>query len=198
MLTLENGAFLVSAARQIIESRINGKEAPIFPNEPWLLGKYGLFVTLHTFPEKELRGCIGFIEPRFSLKEGIVRAALSAAFGDPRFSPVGLPELKKILAEVSVLTKPEKIAAKTKEGILSAIVPGADGLILECGRSSGLFLPPVWVELPQKEVFLENLCYKAGLSDPDAWHGNGAQLYRFRVQAFEETKPAGKVIERSA
>lgn len=197
-LSLTQGSFLVKSARAAIASRLNGDKAPDFPNEPWLLEKFGLFVTLHTFPEKELRGCIGFIEPRFALKDGIVRAALSAAFGDPRFPPLESPELEKIVIESSVLSKPEKINAKTREKILGEIKQKIDGLILEKGGSSGLFLPQVWDELPSKEEFLENLCYKAGLSDPEAWHRAGTELYRFRVQAFEEKAPDGAVIERKS
>lgn len=197
-LSLTQGSFLVKSARAAIASRLNGKKAPVFPGEPWLLEKSGLFVTLHTFPEKELRGCIGFIEPRYALKDGVVRAALSAAFGDPRFPSLEPPELDKIVIEASVLSKPEKINAKTREKILGEIKPKIDGLILENGHSSGLFLPQVWDELPSKEEFLENLCFKAGLYDPGAWHGNGTELYRFRVQAFEENAPRGAVIERKS
>jgi len=35
------------------------------------------------------------------------------------------------------------------------IEPKKDGLIIECGEYSGLFLPQVWKELPDKEEFLE-------------------------------------------
>lgn len=196
-LSLKHGTILVNSARAIITSHLNGKKAPALPKDAWLSEKFGIFVTFHTFPGKELRGCIGFIEPRFTLKEGVSHAALAAAFEDPRFPPLENAELSGTIVEVSVLSKPEKLDACGEKGILAAITPKIDGVILENGHANGLFLPQVWDELPDKKEFLENLCYKAGLSDPAAWCKNGTCLYTFRVQAFEEERPGGHVAERN-
>ena len=193
MLSLEQGIFLVKQARKAIDSQINKKTAPEFPGDEWLSLKRGAFVTLHTFPEKELRGCIGFSEPCFSIKDAIMRAAVAAAVEDPRFAPLKNSELGKTIVEVSVLTLPQKIEASTEKEILESITPKVDGLILERNNSSGLFLPQVWDELPERKEFLKQLCYKAGLSDEDAWRAEGTKLYKFSVQAFEEKTPCGVV-----
>lgn len=196
-LSIKQGTFLVRTARNIITSNLDGKKPPVMPGEPWLLEKFGIFVTLHTFPGKELRGCIGFVEPRFALKDGITRAALAAAFGDPRFPQLGASELGEILVEVSVLSRPKKLNATGEKDIMDAISPKLDGVILETGHASGLFLPQVWDELHSREEFLENLCYKAGLSDPKAWCKNDVCLHTFRVQAFEEEQPGGRIVEEN-
>ncbi len=187
---------MVKQARKAIEHQINKKTAPAFPEDAWLSSKRGVFVTLHTFPEKELRGCIGFSEPCFSIKDAIMRAAVAAAVEDPRFAPLKDSELDKIIIEVSVLTLPQKIEASTEKEILESITPKADGLILERSNSCGLFLPQVWDELPEKKEFLEQLCCKAGLSDLDAWHKEGTILHQFFVQAFEEKTPCGIVAAK--
>ncbi len=196
MLSLEQGIFLVKQARKAIEYQLNKKTAPEFPKDDWLSLKRGLFVTLHTFPEKELRGCIGFSEPCFSIRDAIMRAAVAAAVEDPRFAPLKDSELDKTIVEVSVLTLPKKIEASTEKEILESITPEVDGLILERNNSSGLFLPQVWDELPEKKEFLGQLCYKAGISDKDAWCAEGTKLYKFSVQAFEEKTPRGVVAAK--
>ena len=66
----------------------------------------GVFVTLHTYPNYELRGCIGFPEPLYPLYEALPKAAFYAAFEDPRFNPLTETELDNIIFEVSYLTKP--------------------------------------------------------------------------------------------
>jgi len=195
-LSAEKGAFLVRFARDVIEAHLLSGRILAPPKEKWLSEKQGVFVTLHTFPEKDLRGCIGFAEPHYSLGEGLIRAALAAAFKDLRFPPITVRELEKIVVEVSVLSKPQKIDAGSPEEILSAITPKRDGLILKRGYASGLFLPQVWDELPQKEDFLKNLCYKAGLSDPHAWYAKDSEIYRFTVVAFEEISPRGEITEK--
>jgi AmmeMemoRadiSam system protein A len=93
--------------------------------------------------------------------------------------------LKDILVEVSVLTRPELIIVDRSEKYVDEIIPNKDGLILEYGHYSGLFLPQVWEQIPDKKQFLDHLCMKAGL-EPGMWKLNGVKIYRFHVQVFEE------------
>ncbi|MCD6576135.1 MAG: AmmeMemoRadiSam system protein A [Nanoarchaeota archaeon] len=148
--------------------------------------KRGVFVTLHTFPEKKLRGCIGFIEPIYPLGEGVQRAAIAAAYSDPRFKPLSKEEIDKVTIEVSVLSLPE-------ETTLEEIKKG-DGVILKYQNYSALFLPQVWDELPDKEGFLDALCMKAGLF-PRCWKESEVSFYKFYVTAFEEEEPNGEIRE---
>lgn len=190
MLAKTDGIFLVRFARQTIKRFIKGEVTPLPDNYSKEFDeKRGVFVTLDKFPSGELRGCIGLPYPNKPLINAIRDAACSAA-RDPRFSPLGEEELDKMTVEVSVLTEPEKIGFKGEE-LLEKIEPGKDGLILKRAWFSGLFLPQVWEQLPEKIQFLENLCYKAGLSDKDAW--KTAEIFRFRVQAFKEKEPKGEI-----
>ena len=145
--------------------------------------KRGVFVTLTK--NKELRGCIGFPEPVFPLGVALLRAAVGAAFHDPRFQPLEEPELAKIKIEVTVLTEPKEIKAKDNKELLTKIKVGGDGLIVEQGSQSGLLLPQVPKEQKWNvKEFLENTCQKAGL-DKDAWLDKSTKIYSFQGQIIQ-------------
>jgi len=189
MFSLAQGKELVKLARKAVESKKVeknfGKDFEI---------KKGVFVTLETFPEKELRGCIGFPYATTALGEAVQRAALSAAYEDTRFFPLEKEELEKIVFEVSILTEPELIEVKNPKECFSKIEAGKDGLILQNGPFTGLFLPQVWKFFKSKEEFLNNLCFKAGLT-PDYVYNKETKIWKFRAQIFAEEEPNGKIVE---
>ncbi len=194
-LSAEDGKYLVAEARKCLESRLSGKDHKITDNIACLDAMRGIFVTLHTHPDHDLRGCIGFIEPVYTLRKGIKEAAISAAIHDPRFPEVTRDELDQLIIEISILTQPEPILNTSPNDLLSKITPKKDGLIMTNGNDRGLFLPQVWEDLPDKIQFLENLCLKAGILEKAAWQYKDTEISRFRVQIFMETEPKGKIIE---
>jgi len=158
----------------------------------------GVFVTLHSFPGKNLRGCIGYPEPVKPLWNAIIECAYFAAFEDPRFPQIEENELNDIIIEVSVLTKPEIIKVKSPEEYLKKIEIGRHGLIIKQGMRSGLLLPQVAPEWGWNvKQFLENTCQKAGLPK-DSWKLEGIVLKSFEAQIFKEETPKGKIIEEKA
>jgi len=194
----EKGKVLVKLARKSVESCFSGDEKEVeemLKSYDFLREERGVFVTIHTYPKKKLRGCIGFPLPVYSLGKGVVKAARSAAFEDPRFPPLQENELENVVFEVSVLTEPEKINYNSCEELLEKIEKYKDGLILRIGPYSGLFLPQVWKEISDKESFLGHLCFKAGIPDPNCWKSKAAEIYKFRVEAFEEKEPNGEVVK---
>jgi len=193
--SLEEGTAAVKIARKVIESHVQGKKVGKleFPKSFDELG--GVFVTLNTYPDKELRGCIGYPEPVFALKEAIIDSAKSASSRDPRFRPVSPKELEKIVVEVSLLSKPELVKVEKPKDYLKAVKIGRDGLIVERGMARGLLLPQVPVEWKwDVHEFLDHTCMKAGLP-ADSWLEPGTKLYSFTAQVFDETAPNGKIIE---
>ena len=196
-LSVEDGKYLVTEARKCLETFLSGKDYKIKDNRPCLDAMRGIFVTLHTHPDHDLRGCIGFIEPVCTLRKALKEAAISAATGDPRFPKVTRDELDHLIIEISILTQPEPILHSSPKDLLSKITHKKDGLILTNGNDRGLFLPQVWEDLPDKIDFLENLCSKAGIFDSNAWQYHDTEISRFRVQIFKETDPKGKIIEAS-
>ena len=181
-LAKEQGKFLLKLARDAISSFLLKRNVEM-PNN--FDEKTGVFVTLYTFPDYKLRGCIGFIDGIFSIKEGVVRASRAAAFSDQRFKALSIDELKRIVISVSLLTKPGLF----KNDEADKIKIGEDGLIVENGNKKGLLLPIVAVEQKWNyKEFLEGCCLKAGLKK-DAWKGKGCKLFKFNTQVFSETKP---------
>ncbi len=193
MLTKTEGELGVHLARRAIEECLRNKTKINPDNLPKIFRqKRGVFVTLNT--EKQLRGCIGRPYPILPLGEAIIVSAINASRDDPRFSPVKPQEIETLTIEVTVLTVPKRINAKPKD-LPGKIVIGRDGLIVATGMCSGLLLPQVAVEHGfDCEEFLCQTCMKAGLM-PDAWL-NGAEVYSFEGQIFEEIEPGGEIMEK--
>lgn len=207
-LKLEDGKFLLKLARDAIKEYITSKTELKAPasNSKIMNEKRGVFVTLYRLTEagKELRGCIGFPYPVLPLNEAVVKAAVSSATKDYRFyppygpGPVTIDELKEIIIEISVLTKPELIVAKTPRDYPKHIKIGRDGLIVESGMHSGLLLPQVPVEYRWgEEEFLSHCCQKAGLLS-DCWLDQKTKIYRFQAEIFTEKSPEGEVTAETA
>lgn len=193
MLNFSQGEFLVKLARKIVDAQTKKEKIERPKLEEWMLEKRGVFTTIETYPEHELRGCIGIPYPIHSLIDAIFITAREAC-SDPRFEPLGKDELEKIVIEVSVLSDPKEIKAKRSEEYLEKIERYKDGIIIKYGLASALFLPQVWEKISNKEEFLANLCLKAGLS-PNCWKHPNAKLFKFSVQIFKEEKPYGNIIE---
>jgi len=195
MLSLNDGKKSVNYARNVIEEYVKNKKIPVCNLSTVFKDKQGAFVTIHTYPDYDLRGCIGIPLPVMSLCDAIAEGAASAT-RDPRFLPLAVKELDNVVVEVTVLSPPELIKIKKPEDYLKNIVVGRDGLIVEQGFYKGLLLPQVPVEQGwDKEEFLSHTCIKAGLM-PDAWFDKQTKVYRFSGQVFTEVKPRGDVKEK--
>ncbi|MEW5937822.1 MAG: TIGR00296 family protein [Candidatus Thermoplasmatota archaeon] len=194
LYTNMEGEIAVRLARAKVELVVARAPMPHIQLTPRFSEKSGAFVTLDTYPGHELRGCIGYPEPYFPLREALLRAA-EGVVEDPRFPPLRKEELDHIVVEVSILTPPELIQAPNDE-LPRHIQIGRDGLIVERGGFRGLLLPQVAVEYNwAPEEFLEHTCMKASLP-PDAWRLPGTKFYRFGAEVFGEKEPRGKVERR--
>ncbi|MCX8166558.1 MAG: TIGR00296 family protein [Candidatus Micrarchaeota archaeon] len=194
----EVGTYLVRLARKTIYDYFKYNTNFTIPDckDKVLYQKLGAFVTIETYPEKNLRGCIGYPLPYKELIEAIKDNALNAAFEDPRFQPLQKEELLKIVFEVSVLSKPEEIKYSNPNELVSAINIGKDGLIVRYKHFSGLLLPQVAVEEKlNAEEFLSLTCEKAFLPH-DAWKYHNLTWHKFSGTIFAEEKPEGKVIRK--
>ena len=196
-LSDEEGKFLIRLARSTVKTYLEKGETIKPPKETprKLFEKCGVFVTINTAShgEKGLRGCIGYPYPTSPLVEAVIDSAINASTQDPRFEPMDLSELGKVVFEVSVLTPPEPVEVKNPKEYVSKIKVGEDGLIVEKGYFKGLLLPQVPVEWGWcEEEFLCQCSLKAGLP-PDSWLTKDAKIYKFKAIIFEEQKPEGEV-----
>jgi uncharacterized protein (TIGR00296 family) len=200
--SLEDGEMLINFARDNIEFFLtNDRKIPI-PEyiKDKFKDKYGAFVTLnrHNVSGNPLRGCIGYIEPKFSLYDVVHRVSIQSAIEDPRFPSVTIEEMDKIVIELSILTPPELLDVKDPKEYLDNIVIGRDGLIAERGWQRGLLLPQVPVDHDRNwdiETFLSHTCQKAMLP-ADAWKNLDTKIYSFQAILFEEQSPRGEVVRK--
>lgn len=175
---------LLRLARTTIEEQLLGGATPeMKPADTVFSEQAATFVTLKM--GDQLRGCIGSLEPLGSLWENVRANAVNAAFHDSRFSPLSREELEEVHIEISILTRPEVLEYTDGDDLIARLRPGVDGVILRLGRAGATFLPQVWEQLPQPELFLGHLCRKAGLREY-CWQDDHPRIERYQVQHFEE------------
>jgi len=167
---------LLEIARNSIESYIrNAAIEPFEEHDPEFLKNRGAFVTINI--RGDLRGCIGYIHRDRPLYKVVSDMAIEAASRDPRFPTITESELKDIHIEISALSEFKKVHNPHE------IKVGIHGLMIKKGFYSGLLLPQVAVEHRwDREKFLANTCYKAGLP-LDAWK-KGAEIFIFSAEVF--------------
>jgi hypothetical protein len=177
-LTEAQKRLLLDIARKTVITYVKeGKEPQIEVNDPRLRANGATFVTIKTGSGR-LRGCIGNIVPYMPLYRSVIVNAINASSRDPRFPPMRPEELEDIEIEVTVLSPLQPLRD------VDDIKIGRDGLYIVKGGHSGLLLPQVALEFNwDRETFLKELCYKAGLP-PDAW--KEAKLYRFTADIISE------------
>jgi len=195
MFSIDQGKKAVYYARSVIEKFVRNEKIPENNLEYVFEEKHGAFVTITTYPDHNLRGCIGIPLPVMPLKKAIAEGA-SSATNDPRFHSLSEKELDNIIVEVTILGVPKEIKVDEPKEYLSNIEIGRDGLIVEKGFFKGLLLPQVPVEQKwNKEDFLSHTCIKAGLM-PDAWFDKDVKISKFSGQIFYEIKPRGEIKEK--
>ena len=106
--------------------------------------------------------------------------AYGAAFRDPRFPALSLPEREGLAISISVLSEREEM--ESEEDLLGQLQPGVDGLLMEADHHRGTLLPSVWAVLPDSATFLRQLKRKAGLAD-DFW-SDTLRISRYTTESF--------------
>ena len=172
---------LIRLARRTIKEYLDLGRVPEYePSLPELREKQGAFVTLKE--RGQLRGCIGNFQSQDSLARLVQDMAVAAAVEDPRFPALTQSELEEVEIEISVLSPREEVSDPGE------IQVGRDGIYITRGGSRGVFLPQVATEQGwDRETFLENCCYKAGLPG-DAWEKKETKIEKFTAVVFREEK----------
>jgi AmmeMemoRadiSam system protein B/AmmeMemoRadiSam system protein A len=169
---------LLKIARKSVESAVRDHKQYEYSPAGFdaLAQERGAFVTLKE--HGQLRGCIGYVSPFKPLYVTVRDVAAFAALRDTRFRPVSASELGALDYEISVLS-PMRRVLDVKE-----IRVGRDGLIMKSGDIEGLLLPQVPVEEKwDRTTFLDETCYKAGLSK-NCWQSPDTDIFRFTALVF--------------
>jgi AmmeMemoRadiSam system protein A len=176
-LTDKEKSDLLDIAKNAIAAKINNEKMPVLPIDSANLKlKRGAFVTLKK--SGRLRGCIGYIKAFKPLGETVQEMAIAAAFHDPRFPSLKPEEIQNLTFEISVLSPLKRVKD------INEIEVGKHGLYIIHGFYSGLLLPQVALEYGwDRETFLKETCYKAGLP-PDTWMDEETEIYIFSADYF--------------
>ena len=128
----------------------------------------GTFVSIHK--NERLRGCIGTISAtEKNIAEEIIQNAISAASGDPRFSPITPSELTSLTITVDVLGEAEAVCSTRDLDVKRY------GVIVSHGRRRGLLLPDLeGVDTVQDQVRIAR--QKGGIREDEDY-----RLERFEV-----------------
>ena len=159
-------------AKEVILAHFKNR-APIFPDGIKILEKRAAcFVSLHN-SDGSLRGCIGTILPvHKSLIEEIRNNALSAAFSDPRFKPLGKHELKDLDISVDVLDEPEPVYGR------ELLDPKIYGVIVSAEGKRGVLLPDLdGIDTVDSQLYIA--MQKAGIKI-----GAPIEVQRFKVVRY--------------
>ena len=166
-----NESHYVKLARKTVE---NYAKKGMKPGKAGLIGgngnnlKAGVFVSIKK--DGELRGCIGTIEAsKDNIIEEIINNAISASAKDPRFYPVDIDELDKLVYSVDILEKAEVIDD------INQLNPNIYGVIVEKDSKRGLLLPKI-DGISTAEEQIEIALGKAGIDKNEDY-----LIYRFKV-----------------
>jgi AmmeMemoRadiSam system protein A len=130
--------------------------------------------------QQRLRGCIGTTEAVAPLVIAVAESAYSAAFHDPRFTPLTTEEYERIDLSLSLLSIPEPLEFESEDELLAQLQPGVLGLTIAGGGRKGTFLPSVWEQIHSPVEFLQHLKRKAGLGGDLTLE----QAWRYTTESF--------------
>jgi len=172
------GGELPALARRAVEAFVLERRViaptPAAPS-PLLNHRSSCFVSIKTI-DRELRGCIGTVEPeKDTLAEEIISNAINAATRDPRFLPVSPAELPLLRYSVDVLDRAEPAQVDDLD-------PAVFGVIVtdNLGLKRGLLLPGIeGVGTAAQQVQIA--ARKAGIAPHES-----LRLFRFRARRFKE------------
>jgi hypothetical protein len=185
-LSAREKAELLKIARNSVETFVRDHKQYEYSPPPGLAAleqERGAFVTLKE--HGQLRGCIGYVAPMKPLCITVRDVARFAASEDPRFREVSTSELGALEYEISVLS-PLRRVLDVKE-----IRVGTHGLLMKQGNIEGLLLPQVPVEEKwDRTTFLDETCYKAGLSK-NCWQDADTDIFRFTALVFSPGSSPG-------
>lgn len=163
----------VELARETLESYVNkGVKTKLpTPLSPEFQERAGVFVSLKK--HGQLRGCIGTISPTTdNVAQEIIRNAIEAGTGDPRFFPVEPDELDDLVYSVDILKPAEPIDN------MEQLDPEKYGVIVTSGRKRGLLLPNLeGVDTVEEQVDIAR--QKAGIGRDEP-----VKLERFEVVRY--------------
>jgi AmmeMemoRadiSam system protein A len=179
---------LLRLAREALEAHLSGRSPSLVEETlltPAVREEAPCFVTLTQ--GGSLRGCIlDSFAAHEPIYKNVQRNVVLAATADPRFPPVRAAELGSLTIEISILGSPCPLEFQDPDDLIRKLSPGIDGVILTTTYGTSTFLPQVWEQLPDPQVFLGELCRKHG-APSDTWRTSAlVRVEVYQVNHFSE------------
>jgi AmmeMemoRadiSam system protein A len=172
------GGRITALARTAVETYVLQRrviEPSQSPQTSLLTRPSACFVCIKTLG-RDLRGCIGTVEPEKStLAEEVIANAIKAATRDPRFEPLSGDELPALRYSVDILGRLEPAEFEDLD-------PSVYGVVVtdRAGSRRGLLLPAIEsIGTARQQVGVA--ARKAGIRADEP-----LRLYRFRTHRFSE------------
>ncbi len=140
----------------------------------------GVFISIYT--NGELKSSIGNIEYPDKLYKTVIETSVVAAFENGY--TVSKENFNKIKIKISIPDKLEKIDIKNDSQLYIKMQENIDGIMIDHNGSKTSFLPGDWSKTKSNDVFLSELCIKAGLK-AEEWKVEGFGLFTYTVEEFE-------------
>ena len=150
---------------EVLESQSTINKQALYQDYPVLKEHIASFVSIYF--HDELRGSMGSILPTRPLLDDIIHNAKSAAFQDPRFTPLKTSEYLQSSLELSLLTQAKELEYTCLDDIKKQVHIGDDGLIIKLGNKEASLLPQAWAQLENFEDFFFHLLHEAELTEHD-------------------------------
>jgi len=171
-------------ARLSIEAKLENKD--FVPDYTELsddcFEKAGLFVVL--IQDNMLKSVAGVTEGNKEIYVSAQECAVNAAVYNSKYKRLVKNDLSNIVIEMSVLGDIKKLDYKGPEDLLSKI-NSRMGLLLREGMHKQVFLPTMWRMYPNKDDFLDHLCFEAGLQEA-TWRRTQLNISYFTAETFAE------------
>jgi len=147
------------------------------PSSPGLQQDAASFVTL--FENENLRGCTGSHSAHQPLWQDVCKHAYTSAFEDNRFAPLRAEELVNLSIQISILSPLTAIINEGEPSLIEQLQMDRDGVMIQEGRRTALFLPAVWRSFDDVKPFLRALRVKGGW--PANYWSREMNIFRFRI-----------------
>lgn len=133
---------------------------------------------------RQIRGCVGSIEPIRPFGEDVVENAFAAAFCDRHFTPLADSELDQLQIDILVVSDLQRLPCANQLELIQQLRPQLDGLLIRDGSHHANLLPTAWENYRTPLDFINRLKHQAGL--PLTYWSKNTQIYRYTIETISD------------
>ncbi|HEX9592903.1 MAG TPA: AMMECR1 domain-containing protein [bacterium] len=198
-MKIEDGEFLLRLGRAALtlwlEEGLTTAPPDDLPDEVQI--RRGMWMSLYGYPHRMHRASVGVLHDPPAIVEAAINASILLARPETGGTPqITVADLAASTLELSITSKPTPLALDDATEMVTRIVPGRHGVIME-DEQRRVILPPhiVVTTPPTMPRFLDRICERCGL-DPEFWRHPDTVVATFTIEVFAELWPVGEIVHR--